>query len=343
MRVLVTGGAGFIGSHLVHLLHSHKLEVLVLDDLSRGLAKNVPPEVKLEKTSIGSQRASDLIAQWRPNVVVHLAAQANVTVSLQDPLVDADANVLGTLRLLNAASFAGTQVFISASSGGAIYGDAATYPTPETATVQPQSPYGASKYCAEIYSDLFARSTSMRCVSLRFSNVFGPRQSDRSESGVVSIFAKRMIEGKPIVVNGDGRQSRDFIYVADVAQALYATVLTSELKGSYNIGSGAETTLLGLIANLREIVGGGGAVKFQQAIFGEVRRSCLDASLFTIKSGWVPQYSFQKGLRLTIGHLREHLTEKTSFERKSAPRASKIGHAGPSNATSHTQSNNSPP
>lgn len=325
MRVVVTGGAGFIGSHVVEHLLGRGDEVLVLDDLSRGKRRHVPPGARLVVADVATESAAAALTAFRPQAVVHLAAQMDVGASVRAPEQDAQVNVLGTVRMLRAAAEAGVGVFVSASSGGAIYGDADTLPTPESAAVRPRSPYGASKACSELYLELWARSSAMRCVSLRLSNVYGPRQSAEGESGVVAIFAGRLAHAQPPTVFGDGGQERDFVYVGDVARATLAALDAPGAQGAINVGTGSGTTLLQLWRALCAGAALGAATPaphFAPGKPGEVRVSRLCVARAAQLLDWRPTTTLVEGLALTVRQLR-----RGARMRRGAPRTQQASYA----------------
>ena len=288
MRVLVTGGAGFIGSNLVDALLARGDEVTVLDDLSSGRRENLDERARLVEGSV-TDPPGDL---GEPEVVFHLAAQIDVRKAVADPAFDARINVGGTASMLELARRAGTRRFVLASTGGAIYGDAEAVPTPESAPPAPISPYGASKAAAELYLDLYSRLHELSTVALRFANVYGPRQDPRLEGGVVAIFTAAARAGETGTVFGDGLQTRDFVFVRDVVDALIAAS-ESGVTGAYNVGTGEETSVLDLAAAV------GLAVEHAPERPGEVRRSCLDATRIASALGWRATTSLAEGLTRT--------------------------------------------
>jgi UDP-glucose 4-epimerase len=287
MHALVTGGAGFIGSNLVDALLTRGHEVSVLDDLSTGKRENVDPAARLV---VGSVVDPPALAEC--DVVFHLAAQIDVRRAVEDPAFDARVNVGGTTTMLEHARAAGARRFVLASTGGAIYGDASVIPTPESAPAAPISPYGASKAAAELYLDLYLRLHGLSTVALRFANVYGPRQDPRLEGGVVAIFTTVAAEGRRGTVFGDGHQTRDFVYVGDVVEALLAAG-EAQVTGAYNVGTGQETSVLELAAAV------GIEVEHAPERPGEVRRSCLDAARIDDALGWRARTSLADGLART--------------------------------------------
>ena len=310
MRVLVTGGAGFIGSHVLAHLLARQHTLCVLDNLSRGRAEAVPRAVPLHMADINDPHAAHIVADFAPDAVVHLAAQMDVRASVANPLQDAQVNVMGTVRMLQAAQAHGVHTFVLASSGGAIYGEAPR-PTPESRPGAPMSPYGAAKACDEIYLETFARAGRMRGVSLRFANVYGPGQGGAGEAGVVAIFAQALLAGRTPTIFGDGLQSRDYVYVTDVAQAVGLALSTPAAAGPLNIGTGVSTDLLQLYRLLTAATAGGApgvallpSPTFAPARAGEVLRSGLDARRAHVLLGWRAETPLAQGLAHTVAALR---------------------------------------
>ncbi len=294
MRAIVTGGAGFIGSHVVDALLEGGEEVHVLDDLSTGKRARVAEGARLHVADI---RAPDEVFDAvRPDAVLHLAAQADVRTSVERPDHDADVNVLGTLRVLEAARRHGARIVFS-STGGAIYGEC-DGPASETAERRPLAPYGTSKLCGEEYLATWNRLYGTSHVTLRLGNVYGPRQEPHGEAGVVAIFMGILNEGGIPKIYGDGRQTRDYVYVLDVVRAMLAT-LERDAGGVFNIGTGAETSVLELYEAVQRVTGGGRAAELAPARLGELQRSVLDVSLAERELGWRPRHSLDDGLAET--------------------------------------------
>jgi UDP-glucose 4-epimerase len=294
MRALVTGGAGFIGSHLVDALLARGATVAVVDDLSSGRREQVPDGAALHVTDVSDAPAiAEVVGREQPDVVFHLAAQIDVRKSLADPARDARQNVVGTAAVLEAARVAGTPRVLLASTGGALYGETDVFPTPETTPVAPFSPYGASKAAAESYCGLFTRLYGLSTLALRFGNVYGPRQDPHGEAGVIAIFAGAAAEGRPVAVYGDGSQTRDYVYVGDVVAGFLAAA-DSDVTGAINIGTGVETSVLELVRAL------GVEPEFAPARTGEVARSCLDVSRAAELLGWRAAVQLQEGLSRTV-------------------------------------------
>jgi UDP-glucose 4-epimerase len=309
MRTLVTGGAGFIGSNLADALVDRGDEVTVVDDISTGKRENLTQALErgaeLVEADIRDAAAMrDLLGRVKPEVVFHLAAQIDVRHSVADPAADARINVEGTVNVLAAAHETGVRRFVNTSTGGAIYGEGQILPAPEDHPVAPLSPYGNSKFCAENYCSLFRRLHGLSTVSLRYGNVYGPRQDPLGEAGVIAIFCGKLLEGGRPTVYGDGLQTRDYDYVGDVVSANLAAA-SAEGAGPYNVGTGRETTVLELVDTLREL--GGGASfepEFAPERPGEVRHIAIDPSRAREEMGWEPLVELREGLERTLASLR---------------------------------------
>lgn len=294
--VLVTGGAGFIGSNLADLLLREGHAVHVVDDLSHGRRIQVPPEAKFHELDIRDGAAlRDVAVAAGPAIIYHLAAQADVRRAIEEPSFDADVNIIGTIAVLEAARAVGARV-VFASTGGAGYGeyDALPVPSPETAETRPLSHYGMSKMAGEGYIHLYGRLYGVEGVCLRLGNVYGPRQDPHGEAGVVAIFCGKMLDGEPPRVFGDGLQTRDYVYVGDVCRAFLAAA-TGPVGETVNIGAGREVTVLDLIAGL----GGDLEPEFAPARSGELQRSALDPAKAARLLGWRAEISLAEGLALT--------------------------------------------
>ncbi len=302
-KVLVTGGAGFIGSHIAEAYLRDGWEVVVLDDLSRGHELNVPQGARFVRADIRSPEARDTVATGRFDVVNHHAAQIDVRVSVDRPAFDSHINVVGFVNLLEGAGEGGVKRVIFASSGGVVYGDPTVIPTPETAAKLPISPYGVSKLAGEYYLRALAALRGFEGVAMRYANVFGPRQDPKSEAGVVSIFVSRLLAGQPLTVFGDGRQTRDYVFVKDVARAnvLAASVPISrdgDFDGpAFNIATSVQRNVLELAASVGQVMGRKPELEFAEPRAGELFRSALDVSKAKKVLGWTPQYVFEDGLR----------------------------------------------
>jgi UDP-glucose 4-epimerase len=315
MKALVTGGAGFIGSNIVDALLARGDEVAVVDNLSTGSRANLDDALAAGATlhELDIVDGSALQAAFeseRPDAVFHLAAQIDVRRSVADPGFDARVNVEGTVNVLEAARAAGAGRVVYSSTGGAIYGEADTIPTPEDAAIRPLAPYGAAKHAGEGYFALFASLYGLSTVALRYANVYGPRQDPLGEGGVIAIFCGCLASGAAPTIFGDGGQTRDFVYVGDIVEANLAAA-GSEVTGSINIGSGLETSVLDLADAMRAL---GGEAPFEPRFAderaGEVRRSCLDATRARTALGWEPRVDLHEGLRRTLAHVAAGATAR---------------------------------
>ncbi|MEA2185901.1 MAG: UDP-glucose 4-epimerase [Solirubrobacteraceae bacterium] len=304
MRSIVTGGAGFIGSNLVDALLDAGDEVLVVDNMSSGREINLTDGLRrgatLQRQDV--RDASGLLGifqAFRPERVFHLAAQIDVRVSIDDPALDAEVNVIGTINVLEATHQSGAGRFVFASTGGAIYGETETIPTSEAEEPLPMAGYGQSKFCAERYLGLYERLYGLSTIALRFSNVYGPRQDPGGEAGVIAIFCGCLRDGKAPTIYGDGTQTRDYLYVGDLVDALVVAGGT-QASGVLNAGTRQETSVLGLVRLLGEIHGEGAPEpRFAPPRLGELDRSCLDATRAHEILGWSATTDIADGLRLT--------------------------------------------
>lgn len=298
MKILVTGGAGFIGSWVADVYINGGHEVLILDDLSTGRRENIPADASFIE---GDIRDADLVrgvfSDFRPDIVNHHAAQIDVRKSVEDPAYDASVNIIGTLRLLESSVRSGVKKFVFASTGGAIYGEPRVIPADEKTPPMPISPYGTSKYAVEKYLEYYKYIYSLEYVALRYANVYGPRQNPHGEAGVIAIFCSRILAGKPCIVFGDGAQTRDYVYAGDVAKANLSAL--SAPPGSYNIGTEIETSVNGLIAELGAASGVKFKVEHADARAGEVGRISLDVKLAGKVLGWAPGVYLKEGIKNT--------------------------------------------
>jgi UDP-glucose 4-epimerase len=306
MRALVTGGAGFIGSNLVDALLDRGDEVVVLDDLSSGKESNLAGALErgavLHRADIrDGARVRELVGQAAPEVVFHLAAQIDVRVSVDRPDYDARTNVEGTVNVLEAARLAGTRRVVFSSTGGAIYGETDVIPTPEDHVAQPMAGYGTSKLCAEQYLGLYERLHGLSTIALRFGNVYGPRQDPHGEAGVIAIFCGKYVTGGRPKVFGDGQQTRDYIYVGDLVEAIVAAG-DSDAGGAVNIGTEEETSVLELISAIRDAGGGDGPFEpeLAPARLGEIERSCLAVGRARDLLGWEARTRVAEGIAKTL-------------------------------------------
>jgi UDP-glucose 4-epimerase len=309
-RALVTGGAGFIGSSVVEALAARGTSVLVVDDLSTGSTTNlhhVRGDVDLLKHDIrDADPLQAAVAAFRPHLLFHLAARTDVRASMADPHGDASVNVLGSINVLEAAVRAGVRRVVNTSTGGAIYSRSAPIPTPESATVAPLSAYGLGKHVVEQYADWFGRTAGLDVVTLRYGNVYGPRQDPTGDGGVVAIFCERLLAGRRPVVFGDGSQTRDFVHVGDVAAANLAAADAADLPHRvYNIGTGIEVSVLELLAAVAEVTASGAvAALHAPPRAGEVHRSCLDGRRAVVELGLAAPVPLAEGLRSTVEWIR---------------------------------------
>jgi UDP-glucose 4-epimerase len=306
MKVLVTGGAGFIGSHLVDRLILEGHEAIVVDNLVTGKRRNINRAARFYKMDVQSWRLERVFRNERPNVVMHLAAQMDVRKSVEDPMFDAQVNVLGTLNALQQAVKHGVRKVIFSSSGGAIYGEQETYPAPETHVLKPLSPYGLSKLCGEQYLSYFQRVSGLQAVSLRYANVYGPRQDPEGEAGVVAIFIQKMLNNEQAVINGNGRQTRDFVFVEDVVEANLA-MMGQETQGTYNVGTGVETSINDLFRILVQHTGSTCKEMHGPAKKGEQARSVIDSAKLRQEVSWEPKADLSEGLKKTVEYFRARM------------------------------------
>ena len=306
MKVLVTGGAGFIGSHLVDRLILEGHDAVVVDNLVTGKRRNINRAATFYKMDVQSWRLERAFRNERPNVVMHLAAQMDVRKSVEDPMFDAQVNVLGTLNVLQQAVKHGVRKVIFSSSGGAIYGEQETYPAPETHVLRPLSPYGLSKLCGEQYLSYFQRVSGLQAVSLRYANVYGPRQDPEGEAGVVAIFIQKMLNNEQAVINGNGRQTRDFVFVDDVVEANLA-MMGQETQGTYNVGTGVETSINDLFRILVQHTGSTCKEMHGPAKKGEQARSVIDCTKLRQEVSWEPKADLSEGLKKTVEYFRARM------------------------------------
>jgi UDP-glucose 4-epimerase len=304
VKIAVTGGAGFIASHVVDAYLDGGHEVHVIDDFSTGQNVNVNSQATLHRVDIAEKEAARLIEQIKPDVLNHHAAQMDVRHSVADPMFDARVNILGFINLLEACKNSGVKKIIFASSGGAVYGEQKVFPAPESHDTEPASPYGVSKRAGELYLSYYHQAFGLPYIALRYANVYGLRQSAQGEAGVVAIFLSALLAGKTPVINGDGRQTRDYVYVGDVVVANVAA-LQSSFIGPINIGTGVETDVVTIYQHLRQAVGSPIEAQHGPAKPGEQRRSCLDAGRAAQILGWRPQMTLKDGLRHTVDHCRK--------------------------------------
>lgn len=308
MKVLVTGGAGFIGSHVVDRLLAVGHAVAVVDDLSTGRKEFVNPGATLHVADVRSPELAKVFESERPEAVIHLAAQMDVRRSVEDPALDAAINVGGTLNLLFGCRHRKVARVVYASTGGAVYGDTATLPTPEDHPTRPASPYGISKLVGEHYLRCWEALYGVRGIALRYANVYGPRQNPLGEAGVVAIFAHRLLAGEPITINGDGEQTRDYVYVEDVVEAALRALERPDASGAVNIGTGVQTSVNTLLRRLETVAGLKADARHGPPKPGEQRWSALDPSLAKRLLGWAPRVTLDEGLRRTLDSFKGETT-----------------------------------
>lgn len=303
MKVMVTGGAGFIGSHLVDRFIEEGHEVVVVDDLSTGKRKNLNKEANFYKVDILSSRLQRIIQNERPEIISHHAAQMDVRKSVADPAFDAKSNILGLLNLLECAVKNGTRRIVFASSGGAIYGEQVSFPASEDHPTHPLSPYGVSKLSSEHYLYYYHKICGLECANLRYGNVYGPRQDPHGEAGVVAIFAEKLLKGEQPTINGNGMQTRDYVYVKDVVEANMA-VINMKANDTFNVGTGIETNVNQLYKYLLEITASDLKEIHGPEKMGEQKRSCLDAKKIKEFAEWEPTVSIKEGLENTVDYFK---------------------------------------
>lgn len=303
MKVMVTGGAGFIGSHLVDRLIQDGHEAVVVDNLSTGKRKHVNRAARFYKLDVQSPRLERVFRKERPSVLMHLAAQMDIRRSVEDPIFDAQSNILGTINVLEQAVRHGSRKVVFASSGGAIYGEQEVFPAPESHPTRPLSPYGISKLAGEFYLAYYQQHSGIQYVSLRYSNVYGPRQDPHGEAGVVAIFTQKMLSGEQPIVNGTGRQTRDFVFVEDVVDA-HLAVMGKDVQGCYNVGVGEETSINELFGMLADLTKSGSRQVHGPAKKGEQARSVVDSTKLRQELGWEPRTLLSEGLSRTVEFFR---------------------------------------
>ncbi|MDP2930661.1 MAG: SDR family oxidoreductase [bacterium] len=305
MKILVTGGAGFIGSHLVDKLIEKGHKVIVIDDLSTGKRENLNEKARFYKIDVCDLKISKIFGREKPEIIFHMAAQINVRKSIEEPMKDAMINILGSLNLLENSKKFNIKKFIFASTGGAIYGEVDIFPTPESYPELPISPYGICKLAIEKYLNYYYKVFGLPFVSLRFANVYGPRQNPKGEAGVIAIFCDKMLSGKQPVIHGDGRQIRDFTYVEDIVKA---SILAMEKNktGIFNIGTAKENNINTVFKRIKKLTNSDCEEIHGSAQPGEQRKSCLNYSKAERELGWHPKYSLEKGLGMTVDWFKMH-------------------------------------
>ncbi|MBK6656654.1 MAG: NAD-dependent epimerase/dehydratase family protein [Proteobacteria bacterium] len=300
MKCLVTGGAGFIGSHIVDALFEAGHEVVVVDDLSTGKRANLNPHARFYEMDIRSPELPALFAREKPDVVSHQAAQMDVRRAVREPAFDASVNVIGALNVLESARHSGVQKILFASTGGAVYGEPEHVPVEESHPIAPMSPYGLTKYTFEQYLGLYRRLYGMAYVALRYPNVYGPRQDPHGEAGVVAIFTRQMLAGEQPIIFGDGSKSRDYVHVSDVAAATRMLVAYGDEGSVFNLGFGLEVTDRMIFDAVRDALGVKVEPRFGEVRPGEVSRIALDASRIRAARGWQPTLGYREGIARTV-------------------------------------------
>ena len=304
MKILITGGAGFIGSHLQDRLIKEGHRVVIVDNLSTGKKENLNPRAKFYKADICGSKISQIFKKEKPQIVFHYAAQIDVRKSVEDPIEDAKINILGSLNIIQSFCHLSSVIshkskIIFASTGGAIYGDADIVPTPESYPEYPLSPYGIEKLIVDKYLNYYYKTFNLPYISLRLGNIYGPRQNSKGEAGVIAIFSDKMLAGGQPIINGSGNQTRDFVYVDDVVEA--STLAFKKNKvGVFNIGTAKETDVNTIFKKLKELTGSNCKIVHGSAMPGEQKRSCLDFKKAKRELKWSPKYDLENGLKKTI-------------------------------------------
>jgi UDP-glucose 4-epimerase len=304
MKVLVTGGAGFIGSHVVDKLLGNNFEVVVVDDLSTGHEYNLNSAATFYKVDIRSPQMAEIFKKECPDFVDHHAAQMDVRKSVADPLFDADVNVRGSINLIECARQYGIKHFVYISTGGAVYGEPVYLPCDEDHPINPICPYGASKHSVEHYLYMYHTNYGLNYTVLRYPNVYGPRQDPHGEAGVVAIFTGKMLKGEQCVINGDGENTRDYVYVGDCTQGNLLALTVEHKSGIYNLGSGIPTSVNQIFQTLKKITGYPLPEMHGPAKLGETRYIYLKADKAQRELGWQPTWDLEKGLKHTVESLQ---------------------------------------
>lgn len=300
MNIIITGGCGFIGSHIADKLLDAGHSVAVIDNLATGDIKNLNPGARFYECDIRDGKIEEIFIKEQPETVFHLAAQINVRKSEEDPFSDIDININGSVNIIkHFVALKGEKKLVFASTGGAIYGEASLLPTPETAEPFPLSPYGISKLAVEKYLFYFAAFYGLNFAALRFGNVYGPRQNASSEAGVVAIFTEKLLNKQIPVIFGDGRQTRDFVYIDDVVDANIMAV-QKDIKGIFNIGTGIETDINSVFDYIQKEVGSSAKKIYGRPQKGDIKRSCLSSGKMKKISGWKPSLNIEEGIKKTV-------------------------------------------
>lgn len=299
MKILVSGGAGFIGSHVVDALIKDGNDVVVVDNLSTGKKENLNPKAKFYQIDIRDEKIEDIFKKEKPDCVCHQAAHIDLRESVRKPIWDAENNIIGSLNVLENCVKYKVKKIVFASTGGAIYGDANEIPTTEDYPANPVSPYGVSKLSIEHYLYYYFKVFDLPYVALRYANVYGPRQDSKGEAGVIAIFTEKMLTGEQSLIFGNGRQTRDYVFVGDVARA-NVLALKNKKVGCYNVGTGVETNVNQIFRSLVKLTEAGIKEKHVEAAMGEQKRSCLDASKIKKDFGWKVGVNLSEGLEKTV-------------------------------------------
>ncbi len=304
MNILITGGAGFIGSHVADECIRAGHRVIILDDLSSGFIENVNPDAVFHEIDVRDPRVGEILQREKVEVIIHHAAQMNVRKSVEDPAYDASVNILGSVNMMEAGRKAGVRKFIFASTGGAIYGEQEYFPADEDHPTRPASPYGISKLAVEHYLRMYHETYGTIFINLRYANVYGPRQSPHGEAGVVAIFAAKLLAGLQPIVNGDGKQTRDYIYIDDIVAA-NLSALHHPACDVFNVGTGIETDVNTIYEHVRRLTSSSIAAVHGPPKAGEQLRSVLDSTHLRHTFEWAPAVSLEEGLRRTVHFFRE--------------------------------------
>lgn len=303
-KILVTGGAGFVGSNLSEALVEEGHEVVIVDNLSTGKKENIPAKAKLHEVDITQKsNLAEVFEKVKPEAVFHLAAQASVNRSVEDPGLDVKVNVIGTINLLDLCAKHEVKHFIFSSTGGAIYGDDAPRPTDESADARPLTPYGIDKLHAERFIEFYSKNAPFKTVVLRYANVYGPKQDPLGEAGVVAIFTAKMLSGESVTIHGDGEQTRDFVYVGDVVRANLAALGTKS-GGTFNIGSGIESSVNDVAQTLKTATGSKSEISHDEPKI-EQKHSLLDNRKATLELDWKPEVALEQGLGKTVDYFKK--------------------------------------
>ena len=303
MKILVTGGAGFIGSHVADSFIQQGHDVVIIDNLSMGRMENVNPKAKFYLLDIRAKECDHVIRQEKIDILCHHAAQMDVRMSVEDPSYDADVNILGTLNLLQSCIKNNVKKVLFASTGGAVYGEQKTFPCDETHPTRPVCPYGITKLAVEKYLHYYQVEFGLKYVIMRYANIYGPRQNPKGEAGVVAIFTHRLLNGEQPVINGDGTQTRDYTFVGDVVRA-NLKALAYDQNDAFNIGTSIETDVNQIFHHLNALTGGKAQEKHGPAKPGEQKRSVIDATKAETLLGWKPETELKDGLKRTVDFFR---------------------------------------